>query len=301
MPWRRRDLWSSAPDVVQVHLVEAVIVALGLSLAFSRTAAAGEHDSKGKETLASCRPDIAIAATVDERGRVEASVHEAICKTLREHDIDLDELPDGRALVIEVSGVEYERNVSVGVVQDGIRVSGSPQAAPCHCSDQTMLAEISRATVAVVPLLQSNAAPTGQSGGTPRGQSNVAPTGQSSRTPTSKPVSGDTPPAKAPSNASAAPPLGGMGRAGLSLIAASAAGTFIGITFIVSGARVDRPSAREGSALRPVGYGLLGASLALGITGAVLLGVDRRRAKRMQTVAPIIAPGLVGVAVQGRF
>jgi len=54
--------------------------------------------------------------------------------------------------------------------------------------------------------------------------------------------------------------------------------------------------------LRPTGYALLGGGAALAITGAVLLGLDRRRAKRFSaSISPSITRGRLGVTLRTRF
>ena len=243
-----------------------MLVTVGLAFAMPRSAAAN-----------ACRPDISVGDTVHDRERVLTRAQEAICTTLHQHDIDLAELPSGRRLVADVRGVQSQWTVSVAVEQDGAPLPGA-RAATCRCTDETMLAELSKATIAVVPLLVREAEAT------------------------QEPAPDRDAIAPLPSPSAGRPaPLGTMGNTGVGLLAAGTAGSVIGIALVVSGSRVNGRVEREGNDLRPAGYALLGTSLALGITGAVLLGVDRRRARRVQAIAPTIGPGMVGLTAVGRF
>jgi hypothetical protein len=58
----------------------------------------------------------------------------------------------------------------------------------------------------------------------------------------------------------------------------------------------------ESQDLRPGGFALLAGGAALAITGAVLLGVDRKRAKKKSVAMfPYGGSQGFGVAVRGRF
>jgi hypothetical protein len=278
--------------VVQVHTVQrrARIIATGLGavylgIALPSTAGAKSSALQVEAMLDACRPVISIADTIHEHDRVTTRVQEAICTTLQRHGVDLAELPAGRRLVVDVRDLESQRIVSVTVEQDGARVEGSPEASTCRCDDEEMLTELSRATVAAVPLLARQTTTTTREA-TPR---------------TPQPAGDAMAPASRPTTGGSAP-LGIMGKTGIGFLAAGTAGSVIGISLVVQGARVDRRlEQRGGYDLRPAGYAVLGASLALGITGAVLLGVDRRRARRVQAVVPTVGPGLVGLTAAGRF
>jgi hypothetical protein len=276
--------------VVQVHTVQrrARLIATGLGavalgIALPSTAGAKSSALQVEAMLDACRPVISIADTNHEHDRITTRVQEKICTTLQRHGVDLAQLPAGRRLVVDVRDLESQWIVSVTVEQDGAPVAGSPEPSTCR-DDEEMLTELSRATVAAVPLLAR------QSTATTR---EVTP-----RTPQPAPDAMAPPPGPTPGSA----PLGIMGKTGIGLLAAGTAGSVIGIALVVQGARVDRRlEQRVGYDLRPAGYAVLGTSLALGITGAVLLGVDRRRARRVQAIVPTVGPGLVGLTAVGRF
>jgi hypothetical protein len=256
----------------------AGLIVVGISLACPSTvAAASERDS------GACRPTISVAETVRDRDGVKARAHDAVCKTLREHDFDLAKTPAG-SLVVDVSGIETHWIVSVAVHHEGTRSFAREDPAVCHCDDETMLAVVSMATAAAIPLMRREE--------TPRSESD----------PSTTPSPADPLPPVPPPSPGLLEPLGTMGRTGIGLIAAGTAGTVIGIALVVSGSRVNGRVEREGQDLRPAGYALLGTSLALGITGAVLLGVDRRRARQRQAqIVPTLGPGHIGLGVSGRF
>jgi len=97
-------------------------------------------------------------------------------------------------------------------------------------------------------------------------------------------------------------PLLGLGKAGIGLLATGAVGLGVGIGLAVAGRRLDRDDERGGTDFRPAGYATLGVSAALLVTGAVLLGVDRGRARRLRNAAaPLFGPRFAGIVVVGRF
>lgn len=71
-----------------------------------------------------------------------------------------------------------------------------------------------------------------------------------------------------------------MGWSGVGLVVGGAAAAITGAAFLGVGERrpeVDMSQIRD---FRPSGYALLGTGLAVVVVGAVLIGVDRARAKR---------------------
>src|SRR5690606_38786857 len=96
-------------------------------------------------------------------------------------------------------------------------------------------------------------------------------------------------------------PLGGLGKSGIALLAAGLVGTGVGIGLAARGEQIDGGDQFDRVDFRPAGFATLGVSAALLVTGAVLLGVDRHRAKRTATLTPITGPGLVGFTLTGRF
>lgn len=105
-----------------------------------------------------------------------------------------------------------------------------------------------------------------------------------------------------PPDRSPAKPLRAMGKAGIGLLVVGAVGLGVGIGLAVRGEKVDQGQELDTVDLGPPGYAILAVGGAALVTGAVLLGVDRVRAKRRaQAFAPLVGPRMVGFAVAGRF
>ena len=250
---------------------------LGLGLWLAHPQAASATDT--------CRPIISVAEAVVDRDEIERQVRDVVCETLREHQIDIRNVPLSRSVVVDVSHVDAAWLVSVTVRDDSVPTRDRDEPAVCRCDDETMLVMLSSATAAIVPVLRSET--------------------QASTDDRATPVSPDQLPPVPPPSPGLLDPLGTMGRVGIGMLAGGTGGSVLGISFVVSGSRVRGRLRRGGSQdLRVAGYSLLGASLAVGITGAVLLGLDRRRARtrpRQALVVPAIGPDLFGLGVHGCF
>ena len=257
-------------------------LALGLSAVLVTSSAANAAAHVGSPPSATAFPadrvDVWIADTIEDRELVSSWVHEELSKALTE--VDLDALPVGRKLVVEISGVNYEWVMSVAATQDGKRMPGSPDASACNCSDEKMLAELASVTRTVIPLLQQELA----SGG--------------SRTP---PIPPRVDPEQPTQPDRTRRPLAGMGKAGIGLLVTGAAGLGVGIGLVAAGTAVDDGNDRQAIDRRPPGYAVIGTSAALAITGAILLGLDRRRARRVQAIVPTWERQFVGISLSGRF
>ncbi len=99
------------------------------------------------------------------------------------------------------------------------------------------------------------------------------------------------------------PPLRPLGQAGVALLTTGLVGLGTGITFVVLGERPPRLEAAQDllrNYARP-GYPLLGVGAALAISGAVMLGFERRRAHRPDAAALRLTPTPTGLAASGRF
>jgi hypothetical protein len=101
--------------------------------------------------------------------------------------------------------------------------------------------------------------------------------------------------------------LGAGGKAGIGLLVGGVALAATGGGLVGAGVSETREGdALEGDAetrdLRPIGYALLGVGAAVIVTGAVLLGLDRRRARRHQVaIAPAFGPRMTGFSLTARF
>ena len=97
--------------------------------------------------------------------------------------------------------------------------------------------------------------------------------------------------------------LGALGWSGIAGLVLGVGGVAAGGAFL--GIRETRPKADKSQVrdFRPGGYALVGVGAALVITGAVLLGLDRARAKRRSSarLSPALGPRMTGFVVEGRF
>ncbi|HEY0134777.1 MAG TPA: hypothetical protein VGB85_11870, partial [Nannocystis sp.] len=96
-------------------------------------------------------------------------------------------------------------------------------------------------------------------------------------------------------------PLGTYGKAGIGLLAGGAVLLGTGIGLSVREPRPDPDDPLREINTRPVGYAVLGVGAAAIVTGAVLLVLDRRKARRVAHLAPMIGRGSAGLLLVGRF
>jgi hypothetical protein len=91
---------------------------------------------------------------------------------------------------------------------------------------------------------------------------------------------GEPPIVPPPDNPDRPGPLGNMGWSGVGLLVAGAAAAITGGALV--GVGTTRPAADMSQIrdFRPTGYALLGTGGAMLVVGAILLGVDRARAKK---------------------
>jgi hypothetical protein len=120
--------------------------------------------------------------------------------------------------------------------------------------------------------------------------------------PTPAPATEPAPPAVVPPRADAQrrAPLGKAGIAGVTLLVGGAAALATGMGLAVAPVR-DADDPRFDVTTRPVGWALLGTGGAIAIAGAVLVGLDRRTARRRARMALGLRGDLVFVALRGRF
>jgi hypothetical protein len=208
-------------------------------------------------------------------------------KVLREHDVATTIDPAApRTLTIGVGGERYDYQVELVVERAG-KVD-EPVKFRCECNYDELFAKVSEGVLERVPALQQT----------------------SESTPPSTPPTHEPPvdPPDAPLDATEPAPLGGLGKGGIAALVVGAAGLATGIAFVVVGKQTDEgdESVPEGEAsgtdFRPAGYAMLAVGGAALITGAVLLGVDRARArKRATALAPWFGPRSAGLTFTTRF
>jgi hypothetical protein len=91
------------------------------------------------------------------------------------------------------------------------------------------------------------------------------------------------------------------GKAGIALTVIGAAGVGVGIGLALAPARPidDRPTYETST--RIPGFVTLGVGAAVLVTGVALIVVDRTRAKKRTTVAPMLGRGTAGITLGGAF
>jgi hypothetical protein len=96
--------------------------------------------------------------------------------------------------------------------------------------------------------------------------------------------------------------LGGMGKAGIALIAVGVAGAAAGAVMVALPAKVDPDDPLFETTYRPPGIATMAAGGATLVTGIVLLVIDRRRARtRTTALVPMLSPTTAGLSWSGRF
>lgn len=105
--------------------------------------------------------------------------------------------------------------------------------------------------------------------------------------------------------------LGTKGKAGVALLVVGGLGAITGTVLVVLPPLEEFPTGHENAAYvksaRPPGWGVLSVGVAAVVVGAVLLGLDRKQAKRRAAgkaearVHPWLGPDGAGVGVVGRF
>jgi hypothetical protein len=116
-----------------------------------------------------------------------------------------------------------------------------------------------------------------------------------------RPADDTPPPVVTPVDDGKNKPLGARGKAGIGLLAGGAVLLGTGIVLSVREPRPDPDDPLRETNTRPVGYAVLGVGAAAIVTGAVLLVVDRRKARRVAHLAPMIGRGSAGLLLVGRF
>jgi hypothetical protein len=226
---------------------------------------------------------VEVEKSIERGEQLAKAVRSEAESGLRAHDVATEVDPASpRKLTISVGGEKFAYRVRLVVERDG--VAGEPQELACECTQDELLAKVREGVDAQAEELGAEAV------GNPEPVTTSAATDDGSTDPPDEPER---------------VPLGGLGKGGIASLVIGVAALGAGIGLAVVGKRE-----REGDSERdvettnfgPPGYALIGVGAAAVITGAVLLAVDRKRAKRQTTsLTPWFGRGVVGVAVGRRF
>ena len=100
-------------------------------------------------------------------------------------------------------------------------------------------------------------------------------------------------------------PLATMGKAGIGLLAGGVAVASVGAGLLAQGRKLDehpgQPSDLTGRDFRPPGIAVLVSGGALAVAGAVMLGLDRRKAAKQKGPLVRVLPAPSGMTIVGRF
>ncbi len=175
---------------------------------------------------------------------------------------------------VEVRGDENDTYALISdVVVDGQPLAGSTREILCSlCTEGETVERARGEMVRLVPFI--------------RAQFRAPP-------PTPPPI--ETPPPPPPRG------LGRLGKPGVGLLVGGGVALGIGIGLAASPPRTDPDNPLRQVSLRPAGFAMLGVGAAAIVTGAVLLIIDQRQARRVAQLAPLAGPGLTGLQLVGRF
>jgi hypothetical protein len=225
-----------------------------------------------------------VDASIERAELVRTRIAADADAVLKEHDVATTIDPKApRTLTIDVGGQRYAYEIELVVERSG--EADEPLRLSCECNYDELFAKVQAGVRESVPALQ-----------------------RATTTP-SEPVSpptngGKKPPPGVPDREGPAP-LGALGKAGIATLVIGVAGLGSGIGLAVVGERERAGSSERGGETTnfgPPGYALIGIGAAAVITGAVLIAVDRKRArKRSTSFTPWVGPGLAGLSFGRRF
>ncbi len=265
-----------------------VVAAVVASLATPRVAAAKDPDPASKQPSGPpIRAGLEVDTTALEDGGVELGERldaEGSALLRREEVLPRKSLDDGQIVVkvreAESKGGGYHFDVYAKRGDD--KLEETEVSRECvGCLESDVVEQVSEAIEQCLPALRAT-------------QPSVEP-------PPPEATESDPPPVVVDTSSDRVG-LGPMGKAGVGLLVAGGAAAIVGVVFAVRGRAFETdPGAatQSGRDFRPPGYGLIGGGVAAIVTGAVLVGVDRKR--RRTRASAMMLPGGGGVVWGGRF
>lgn len=255
-----------------------ITLALAALLVLPRAAHAMAPDESGRTDS---MLDVHVGASIAHADALSGKIRDDVTRVLRAHRIELDEQRTMR-LGIGVGGEAYAYRVAMSVMRDGQLVGAANEPWICECTHDELLTRISQAVVDLVPTLQGDAEPI------------APPTSEEGSPPPPRVVEADA--ARADRRS-----LRVGGKVGVGLLAGGLAVVVGGIALAAAGDRRHREARSlerevEGRNLAPAGFATLGIGAVATVVGAVLLGRDRRRARKLS-----FAPRPYGFSLATRF
>jgi hypothetical protein len=209
--------------------------------------------------------------------------------------------PELRVVLTERSSGGYR--VSYEIIYDGKTVKDGTGGFDCQlCTEDELVEKVEALAIQVAPKLV-----------VPAPEKDPGPGPGPDPDPDPDPDLGPDPDGRDPGPAVQDDPgrLGGKGKAGVALLVMGGVGAITGVSLVAikpSPVEGDPREATKVESTRPVGGAVLGVGAAMVIVGAVLLGIDRKQAKRKASktkaaamVHPWFGPGAGGLGIHGRF
>jgi hypothetical protein len=205
------------------------------------------------------------------------------------HGVRVVDDPSAPVIIVSLSWVSYPKSI-YGVRIEAAR-SGKPpelvESFECTCGDSALTAAvIARFPTALEQLETREPAPS-------------APALEQEPEP-AEPIAMTS---DRPNDEMSRKPLGGLGRAGISVAVVGAAALVSGGIVFAQGRRPEQPPGqfeeRDGKNFKPPGIALMVTGGAALVTGVVLLVVDRSKARRSSSALVLPSPG--GLVLTGRF
>jgi hypothetical protein len=266
-----------------------------LALAVASSALAAEPDAASPE-LRHASVEIDTSEVGEEGPVIKRRIRERTDVVLRAAGV-LPARPDEGDPVIfvevdELTGTEPGYQCEVWISHLG-KVVGERRRVECTlCTESEIVQRVETTVGELVPLLPS--------------EGDVEPTDSSPTvtppTETETETDGSTTTTTTPTDDARRKGLGGLGKAGVALIAVGVAGAAAGAVMVALPPKVDPDDPLFETTYRPPGIATLAAGGAALVTGVVLLVVDRRRARpRTTALVPILTPTTAALTWSARF
>jgi hypothetical protein len=258
----------------------ALAIASALTLASMPVRAAPQAGGEPEPSSASATDAVIaveMAASVERGEALAEKISQEGARLLQAHRLPAEvDAADPKRVLIRVSGTDYDWSVAVSVEKAG-EVLRALDPAKCECTKEELIDRAMQGVVDLLPVL--------------RGEDDAG-------TPPPPSTNGGDRPTKGERKR-----LGAPGKAGVALIVLGAAGAIAGAVLLGLGRRDEdaNPQMRDEVSYTAPGGAVLGVGLAVLVVGAILVGVDRSRARKRAALLPIVTPRWAGIGLRMKF